>query len=82
MDEKEVDRLIKNHVLYSRPTAAVKEAIEFRESEVKVLREEIEHFKKLNRQLMNRCQIYSKGMLCTFCGCKAECLGNSGMEGE
>lgn len=82
MDEKEVDRLIKNHVLYSRPTAAVKEALNFREIEVKELREEVQRLKKLNRQLMNRCRIYSKGMVCIFCGCKAECLGNSGMEGE
>lgn len=82
MDKKEVDRLIKNHVLYSRPTSAVKEAMEFREAEVKALREEVERLKKLNRQLMNRCRVYSGGVLCYFCGCKAECLGNSNMKGE
>lgn len=82
MDKKEVDRLIKNHVLYSRPTAAVKEAIEFREAEVKALREEVERLRNLNRQMMNRCQVYSGGVLCVFCGCRAECLGNSDAKGE
>lgn len=40
---------------------------------IKKLQEKIEQLEKDKRNLMNRCFVLSKGLLCTFCEFEGEC---------
>ena len=41
---------------------------------IKKLQEKIEQLERDKRNLMNRCFVLSKGLLCTFCEFEGECV--------
>ncbi len=46
---------------------------EFRAERLNELEAENAALKKLSQQLMNRCGLFTKGSLCSHCGCQSEC---------
>ena len=74
MNKNEAEKLIKNHMLYSKMTVPVKDAINFSLGEIKRLTEENERLQKEKTQLMNRCKVMGNPLICVYCSFRSECM--------
>lgn len=76
MDREQSKKLIIAHISSGRPimTQAVKEALQYNLKEVEELGKTVEELEYHNKALMNRCKVFTRGQMCTFCGMRDKCF--------